>query len=213
MAEKDFQKRQDCPALDYIQPRLDFKLSKRKEKIQEILWEKRNPPETIKGYNLRLCWKKRPYKKKRCWCCGSINHLKIDCPVHKEKQLLLWVEELEKRITQMEEALHVIQKNRAKREERKKRRKRRKKKGEHKEEVRALTSAVKLKNWLFMEEKIQDLKNFSLADLYYRRIPKAGQNKIKKVYQKLFSRDLIGDFVDACTCGDELFEDQYESPT
>ena len=61
-----------------------------------------------------MCWKKRPYKKKRCWCCGSINHLKIDCPVHKEKQLLLWVEELEKRITQ------IILKNRAKREERKK---------------------------------------------------------------------------------------------
>ena len=64
-----------------------------------------------------------------------------------------------------------------------------------------------------MEEKNQDLKNFTHADLYYRKIPKAGKNKTKKLYQELFSRDLIGDFVDACTCGDELFEDQYESPT
>ena len=138
-----------------------------------------------------------------------VYHLKIDCPVHKEKQFNLWVEVLEQRITHIEEALQVIQKQKAKREKRKKRRKHKKKKKEHKEEVRALTSAAKLKNWILQEEELQDLKNLTIADHYYSKIPEAGKNKIKKVYEKLFSRDLIGDFVEACTWGDEL----YESPT
>lgn len=64
MADKDFQKRQERPALDYHQQRLNFKLSKRKVKLQEILWKKRNPPEIIKGYNLLICRKKDPIKRK-----------------------------------------------------------------------------------------------------------------------------------------------------
>jgi hypothetical protein len=38
-----------------------------------------------------------------------------------------------------------------------------------------------------MEEKIQDLKNFSLADLYCRRIPMAG----KKPNQKSIPKTLL----------------------
>ena len=52
MPVQDFQKRQDSPTLDYNQPRQNFKLPKRMENIQEILWNKRNPLETIKEYNL-----------------------------------------------------------------------------------------------------------------------------------------------------------------
>ena len=66
---------------------------------------------------------------------------------------------------------------------------------ENKEEVKAFTPTVKLKNWLLQEEQFQDLKSLTLADLYYRRIPKARKNKIKKVYEELFSSDLISDLL------------------
>ena len=199
MTDKDFQKRQERPALDYHQQRLNIKLSKGKENLQEILWEKRKPPEIVKGYNLPVCRKITPYKKKSSWCCGSVYHLKIDYPVHKENQFNLWVEEMEQRITQIEEVLQEFQKNKAKREKRKKEGRTKKKKRELREEVRALTSVVKLKNWLLQEEELKDQKNLTIADHYYSRIPEEGKNKIKKVYKELFSRDLIVDFIEACS--------------
>ena len=99
---------------------------------------------------------------------------------------------------------------RTKLKKRKKKEEEEKKKKKHKDKVRALTSSVKLKKWLLMEEMFQDWNNLSQADFYHRRTPTAGQNKIKKAHQKLFSRGLIGDFVDAFTCGDQLFEELYD---
>ena len=94
MEDKDFQKKQERPSIRLPSTKTKPQALKRKEKLQEILWTKRNPPETIKGYNLRMCRKKCSYKKKRCWCCGLIYHLKTDFPANKEKQFNLLVEEL-----------------------------------------------------------------------------------------------------------------------
>ena len=129
MAEKDFQKRQDSPTLKPNNPRQEFKLQKRKEKLMEILQAKRHPQNPIQGYDLQKYWKYHK-KKKKCWSCGSTNHLKFDCPVFKKKQLLKRVVDLEHRIYQIEEAPKIIQKNKAKRERRKKRRKKKKKQKE-----------------------------------------------------------------------------------
>ncbi len=71
--------------------------------------------------------------------------------VHKEKKFHLWVKESEQRITQLEEALRIINKAQPK-EKRKKTGKYMKKKRDRKEEIRGLTSALKLRNWLLMEE-------------------------------------------------------------
>ena len=100
MPEQDFQKRQDSPVLDYNQPRQNFKLSKRKENIHEILWNKRNPLETIKEYNFQIYKRTRHHKMKRYGCCRSTSHLKIYIPVHKEKMFHLLVQDLKQRISQ-----------------------------------------------------------------------------------------------------------------
>ncbi len=72
--------------------------------------------------------------------------------------------DLEHRIYQLEESLQIIQKNKAKRERRKKRRKKKKKQKEHQQLKKDCNSAVKLRNWLLMEEQQQDLTNFLQAD-------------------------------------------------
>ena len=88
MAEKDFKKWQDSPA-PYIRHVEELKLKKRKEYIMEELQKKRHPQNPIQGYNLHQHWKiHKKRKRKKCWSCGSTNHLKFDCPVQQKKQLL-----------------------------------------------------------------------------------------------------------------------------
>ena len=151
MAEKDLEKWQDSPA-PYIRHIEELKLKKRKKHIMEELQKKRHPPNPIQGYNLHQHWKIRKKKKKqKCWSCGSTNHLKFYCPVQQKKQLLKWVEELNQRIYQLETALQIILKNKAKRNKRKKRRKKKKMKKEHQQEKRDCNTAAKLKIWLLKE--------------------------------------------------------------
>ena len=209
MAEKDFQKRQD-PTLKPNNQRQEFKLQKRKEKLIEILQAKRHPPNPIQGYDLHKCMRYHK-KKKKCWSCGSTNHLKFDCPVRQKKQLLKWVEELNQRIHKLESALQIILKNKAKRNRRKKRRKKKKMKKEHQQEKRDCNTAVKLKIWLLKEEEEQDLKNFLRADSYLQQLPGRYQNSVKRAYKNLFSRDLLEDMVEAGTWGDEYYESLAET--
>ena len=129
----------------------------------------------------------------------------IPLPNPKEKQLLKKVEELEYRIYQLEEELQIIQKNKAKRERRKKRRKKKKKQKEHQQIKKDCNSAVKLRNWLLMEEKQQDHTNFLLADSYLKKLPGRTQESVKQAYKKLFSRDFLTDMVEACTWEDEYY--------
>ena len=212
MAEKDFQKRQDSPTLKPNNTRQDFKLLKRKEKLMEILQAKRHPPNQIQGYDLHK-YRKYHKKKKNCWSRGSTNHLKFDCPVLKKKQLLKRVVELEHRIYQLEEALQIIQKNKAKRERKKKRRKKKKKQKEHQQIKKDCNSAVKLRNLLLMEEQQQDLTNFLQADSYIKKLPGRTQESVKRAYKELFSRDFLTDMVEACTWGDEYYYSIEEGRT
>ncbi len=211
MAEKDFKKWQDSPA-PYIRHVEELKLKKRKEYIMEELQKKRHPQNPIQGYNLHQHWKiHKKRKRKKCWSCGSTNHLKFDCPVQQKKQLLKWVEELNQRIYQLESALQIILKNKAKRNRRKKRRKKKKMKKEHQQEKRDCNTAAKLKIWLLKEEEEQDLKNFLRADSYLQQLPGRYQNSVKRAYKNLFSRDLLEDMVEACTWGDEYYESLAET--
>ena len=115
----------------------------------------------------------------------------IRLPILKKKQLLRRVVELEHRIYQLEEALQIILKNKAKRERRKKRRKKKKKQKEHQQIKKDCNSAVKLRNWLLMEEQLQDLTNFIQADSYLKKLPGRTQESVKRAYKKLFSRDFL----------------------
>ena len=82
-----------------------FKFQQRKINIGRVIWSKRTPHQSIKGYNLSKYNKKRKFQIKRCWTCGSTNHLIADCPVHRETQLRKRVSELEDRVQELEAAL------------------------------------------------------------------------------------------------------------
>ena len=82
----DILKRQKAPIEEkeeknYLADRQAFKLALRKEKINNTLSSKRNPSQSIKGYNLSRRWKRHKYIIKRCWVCGKPDHFKAECPI------------------------------------------------------------------------------------------------------------------------------------
>ena len=79
-----------------------FKLSLRKANLERLIWRKRNPEMTIKGYDLSKYKKKKKKPKKTCWCCGSARHLISSCRIHKESLLRSRVSELERRVEELE---------------------------------------------------------------------------------------------------------------
>ena len=126
----DPQARQKAPTEEknYITNRQEFKLALRKKAIYDIITSKRSQIQSIKGYNLSLRSKRYKYHTKRCWVCGSPDHFKVDCPIHREKKLKKLVNELEKRLKIMEVNVHIQKKNQKKRERKKRRNSRRKRK-------------------------------------------------------------------------------------
>ena len=97
-----------------------------------------------------------------------------------DEPLLKRVVELEHKLCQLEEALQIIQKNKAKRERRKKRRKKKKKQKEHQQIKKDCNSAAKLRNWLLMEEQQQDLINFLQAGSYLKKLPGRIQESVNR---------------------------------
>ena len=85
MAEMDFKKRQDRSAQDLKRMRLDFKLKKRKKNRGDNMEQKESTKSNPRVQPLDQQEKMLKKKKKKCWCCGSMNNLKIDCPIKKEK--------------------------------------------------------------------------------------------------------------------------------
>lgn len=118
----DISKRQKAPTEEknYLADRQAFKLALRKEKISSMISSKRNPNQSIKGYNLSMRWKRHKSIIKRCWVCGKPDHFKADCPIHMKNQLIKRVVELENKIQILEENLHTQKKNQKKREKKKK---------------------------------------------------------------------------------------------
>ena len=116
-------KRQNAPTVgkSYLLDRDNFKQEIRKRSLREMINNKRNPKQTINGYNLSMRWRKRKYKIKRCWVCGETDHFKADCPIHWIKQLIKRVVELEKRLQNIEESIYIQQKKQNKKMKKKKR--------------------------------------------------------------------------------------------
>ena len=131
MVDRIIQMRQDSPISEIKSKRINSTLKSRKVKLNEVIWNKRKPSNPIQGYNLSLCKrkyhkKKWYYSQKRCWYCGSISHIKLDCPILKEKQLWKLLTELHQRITIIEEELQIQKKNKKKKKKRKNKRNKRK---------------------------------------------------------------------------------------
>ncbi len=196
-------KRQNIPTLEENQ-RQEFKLALRKKKIQEALWTTRTQFQSIKGYDLHKCARRHKFKKK-CWVCGSKTHLKIDCPIHEKNKLILRVAELERIVTDLTEALQVQLKN--KREEKKKRKKAKKAQRKHRKKAEAQNIAVRIKSLLYKEEETWNGMYVTKADTLLQKLPSKAQNKVKRAYQELFSRDLVEDMVSGFCAGDAFYEE------
>ena len=112
----DLNKRQKAPTAGttYLQDRDIFKQEIRKRSIQGWLNNKRFPTKSINGYNLSMRWRKRKYKIKKCWVCGDIDHLKADCPIHWINQLIKRVNELEMKLQNLENNIYIQQKRKKK---------------------------------------------------------------------------------------------------
>ena len=108
--------RQEAPTEkgEYSTPRIETKLQLRKKELNKIIWSKRTPNQSILGYNLSLRRRKRYRRKKKCWVCGSVDHLKAECPVHRESRLRQRVAELEARIQKLEVLINIQNINRKK---------------------------------------------------------------------------------------------------
>ena len=100
----DLSKRQEESA-ELKQLRENFKLNLRKEKIRQVLWSKRNPinpVSSIYGYNLSMYRRRKNFKIKKCWECGSTCHLMSNFPVHRESLLRVRVTELKNKSQKLE---------------------------------------------------------------------------------------------------------------
>ena len=122
--------RQEAPTEkgEYSSPWIETKLLLRKKEIEKIIWSKRNSNQSILGYNLSLRKRKRYKRKKKCWLCGFVDHLKAECPVHRESRLRQRVAELEARIQKLEVLINIQNTNRKKRDKRKREKMEKKKK-------------------------------------------------------------------------------------
>ena len=206
MADRIIQMRQDRPTYEIKSQRINSILKSRKVKLNEVIWNKRKPSNQIQGYNLSLCKrkyhkKKWYYSQKRCWYCGSISHLKLDCPVLKEKQLWKLLTELYQRITIMEEELLIQKKNRDKREKKLKKKKQKKQKKNYLKKIQAINKAVSIKLLLSKHENLGLLqgttKYINQAMSLHKSLPQRERILLEKKYQKLFDVELKTQILEA----------------
>ena len=203
------QVRQKAPTeeKDYITNRQEFKLALRKKAINDIITSKRCPIQSIKGYNLSLRSKRYKYHTKRCWVCGSPDHFKADCPIHREKKLIKRVNELEKRLKIMEENIHTQKKNQKKRERKKKKKLKKKKKRKHQRQTKVLNAAVKIRTLILAEEATWEGIHALNGAKYMENMSRRARQRTINAYKKLFGRDLVMDMAEALCEGDDFFEE------
>ena len=204
----DFIKRQEAPTevKEINTQRTNFKLQLRTKSIQEIIWSKRNPSQCIRGYDHSLRRRNHKKKQKKCWVCGSPDHLKAHCPVHKQSQLSQRVTELEKRIQELEELLHIQNKMKKKRDQKKRRKIKKKKKKKHQRLVKALNMAVKIKGLILQEETTWEGIHALKAAKYIENMSNRAKEATFKAYKGLYGTDLPVDMASAFCDGDEFFE-------
>ena len=198
----DISKRQKAPTEEksYLADRQEFNLALRKKKISSMLSSKRNPSQSIKGYNLSMRQKRQKRHKniiKRCWVCGKPDHFKADCPIHKKNLLIKRVDELEKKIQILEENLHIQKKNQKKREKKKKKKILKKKKKKHQRFTKVLNSAVKIRTLILDEEAAWSGTHALNGAQYLEKMSNRSKRAVIKAYMKLFERDLVSDMAEA----------------
>ena len=206
--------RQEAPTEkgEYSTPRIESKLQLRKKELNKIIWSKRTPNQSILGYNLSLRRRKRYRRKKKCWVCGSVDHLKAECPVHRESRLRQRVAELEERIQNLEDFINIQNINRKKRDKRKREKMEKKKKKKHKKLLKVLNASVKIKSLILEEEATWAGTHAFNAGKYLEKMGVKTKEEVSKAYKKLFDSDLITDMANAICAGDDYFESLEDNP-
>ena len=208
--------RQEAPTEkgEYSSPRIETKLLLRKKVIEKIIWSKRTPNQSILGYNLSLRRRERYRRKKKCWVCGSVDHLKAECPVHRESRLRQRVAELEARIQNLEVLINIQNINRKKRDKKKREKMEKKKQKKNQKLLKALNSSVKLKSLILEEEATWAGTHAYNAGKYLSKMSIKAKEAVSKAYKKLFGEDLVSDLANAICAGDEYFESlEEQAPT
>ena len=136
--------------------------------------------------------------------------MKIDCPIQEKNKLKLRVAELERKVADLTEALQIQLKNAKKREEKKKKKKAKKAQRKHRKKAEAQNIAVRIKSLLYKEEETWNGRYVTKADTILQKLPSRAQNKVKRAYQELFSRDLVEDMATGFCEGDDFYEEYEE---
>ena len=136
--------------------------------------------------------------------------MKIDCPIQEKNKLKLRVAELERKVADLTEALQIQLKNKKKREEKKKKKKAKKAQRKHRKKAEAQNIAVRIKSLLYKEEETWNGRYVTKADTILQKLPSRAQNKVKRAYQELFSRDLVEDMATGFCEGDDFYEEYEE---
>ena len=183
-----------------INLRVENKSKQRTKALQEVLWQKRNPQikiQSIKGYDLSKCYRRKKFKLRRCWICGSTSHLKINCPVHRESQLKIRVIELEERIQEIEAAILNQRNNKKKRDRKRQKKLQKKKKKKHLKLIKAMDIAVRIRGHLLKEEQLMTGIHAVKGAQQLENAPRKDRQRIINTYKALFDRDCVLDIADS----------------
>ena len=114
-------------------------------------------------------------------------------PIHRESQLRKRVSELERRIEELEaEYLNQID-NKKKRDKRKRKKTIKKKKKKHLKIIKASDTVVKIREYLFKEEKERTGEHVLKGTEYLDSLQRKDVGRVLRAYQELFSRNCPAD--------------------
>ena len=211
----DLSKRQEEPAeLKQIQE--NFRLNMRKERIRQVLWSKRNPTDlasSIYGYNLSMFRRRKKFKLKKCWECGSTYHLKSNFPVQRESLLRIRVTELENKLQKLEAYMINLEEQKKKRDRKLKKERQKMKEKKRKRKIQAMNIAVKIRGLLLKEEETLEGKHALGGAVLLDKAKRGAKERIIKAYKEIYNRDVVIDTAEALCAGDEFFEEYYEEKT
>ena len=151
--------------------------------------EQKEPNQGIKGYE-----------------SGSTSQLISTCPVHREYLIRKRFNEVERKIQEIETSFLNQLGSKMKRKRIKRKKEHKKKKKKHKRKVKAMRSAVIIKDFLLKEEQFQYGQDLLKGAAYLDKLPSSDKQRAIKEIKEIYCGDCVLEFVEAFCEGDELYE-------
>ena len=132
--------------------------------------------------------------------------MKVDYQLQEKIMLRKRVAKLERKVSELMEALKIQKKNKEKRLKKKMKKYKKKTQRKHKKKAETQNIAVRLKTILYKEKKTWAANYVTTAASILNKLPNKAQINVKQAYKELFSHDLTED-ISICFCeGDEFYE-------